>query len=101
MHILSEKMPIGDTGLIDEADANGDEAPPTESIAIRLLRPVFWLYRGLISPFLGAGCRFEPSCSRFAEQAISRHGFFRGTALALARIGRCHPFHPGGYDPVP
>ena len=55
MHILSQKMPSGDTGLIDEADANGDEAPPTESIAIRLLRPVFWLYRGLISPFLGAG----------------------------------------------
>jgi len=101
MHIVSDKMPNPNPREIDAADANGDGAAPTESIAIRLLRPVFWLYRGFISPLLGAGCRFEPSCSRFAEQAISRHGFFRGTALALARIGRCHPFHPGGYDPVP
>jgi len=113
MHIVSENMPNPNIRRAIDADAKDEqksEAPtstplePSEvsdSIAIRLLRPVFWLYRGLISPLLGAGCRFEPSCSRFAEQAIARHGFFRGTALALARIGRCHPFHPGGYDPVP
>jgi len=73
----------------------------SRSVASTLLAPVFWLYRVFISPVLGAGCRFEPSCSHFAEQAIDRHGFFRGVGFALARIGRCHPFHPGGYDPVP
>jgi putative membrane protein insertion efficiency factor len=111
MHIVSDNMPNPNTRRAIDADSNAEQkgeavtpseaSEPSDSIAIRLLRPVFWLYRGLISPLLGAGCRFEPSCSRFAEQAIARHGFFRGTALALARIGRCHPFHPGGYDPVP
>jgi putative membrane protein insertion efficiency factor len=80
-------------------DQMAEDGP--RSLAIVVLRPVFWLYRGLITPLLGPGCRFEPSCSHFAEQAISRHGLIRGVALALARIGRCHPFHPGGYDPVP
>ncbi|MFO0689548.1 MAG: membrane protein insertion efficiency factor YidD [Myxococcota bacterium] len=58
-------------------------------------------YRGLIRPILGPGCRFEPSCSVFAEQAIARHGMRRGLGLAAARILRCHPFHAGGFDPVP
>ena len=104
MYIVSDNMPDARTENADPAlmgDGHVDLRTRPESIAIRLLRPVFWLYRVLISPLLGAGCRFEPSCSHFAEQAIARHGFFRGTALALARIGRCHPFHPGGYDPVP
>ena len=105
MHIVSDNTPNPTTHEALEADPitepQRDVPIASESIAIRLLRSVFWLYRMLISPLLGAGCRFEPSCSHFAEEAIARHGFFRGTALALARIGRCHPFHPGGYDPVP
>ncbi|MFM7142364.1 MAG: membrane protein insertion efficiency factor YidD [Alphaproteobacteria bacterium] len=54
-----------------------------------------------ISPLLGANCRFEPSCSRYADEAIARHGTVHGLALAARRLGRCHPFHPGGFDPVP
>ncbi len=66
-----------------------------------VIRVLFLLYRLLIRPLLGPGCRFEPSCSRFAEDAIDRHGIFRGVTLAFSRVLRCHPFHPGGYDPVP
>lgn len=59
------------------------------------------LYQLLVSPLLGPRCRFHPSCSRFAAEALGEHGVVRGTWLAVRRIGRCHPFHPGGYDPVP
>jgi putative membrane protein insertion efficiency factor len=60
------------------------------------------LYRWTISPLLGATCRFEPSCSRFAETALARYGVVRGVALAMGRLLRCHPWGgPGGYDPTP
>ncbi|MBV2234478.1 MAG: membrane protein insertion efficiency factor YidD [Sterolibacterium sp.] len=58
-------------------------------------------YRYCISPFLGRNCRFYPSCSEYAEEALQRHGALRGTTLALRRVCRCHPWHPGGFDPVP
>jgi len=58
-------------------------------------------YRVVLSPLLGGQCRFVPSCSEFASEAIRRHGVVLGSALALRRIGRCHPWHAGGYDPVP
>jgi len=54
-----------------------------------------------ISPFLGQNCRFYPSCSNYATEAIREHGALRGTALAAKRLCRCHPWHPGGLDPVP
>jgi len=59
------------------------------------------IYQYAISPFLGARCRFEPSCSAYAVEAIERHGVFRGIKLAVRRVLRCHPWNPGGYDPVP
>ena len=59
------------------------------------------VYRFLLSPWLGSNCRFHPSCSCYAQQALRLHGSYRGAMLTLRRIGRCHPWHPGGYDPVP
>jgi hypothetical protein len=58
-------------------------------------------YQLLISPHLGPRCRFHPSCSHYAHQAITTHGAARGSWLALRRLARCHPWHPGGIDPVP
>ena len=65
-----------------------------------LARPII-AYRRWLSPALPARCRFYPSCSAYALEAIARHGAPRGAGLALRRLLRCHPFHPGGYDPVP
>ena len=67
----------------------------------RLLVLFVRAYRLLISPFLGQNCRFYPSCSCYAEEAISTHGGIKGSWLTLKRIGRCHPWHAGGIDPVP
>ncbi len=67
----------------------------------RILLALIAGYKRAISPFLPRACRFYPSCSTYAAEAITRHGPMRGLVLALGRIARCHPFHPGGYDPVP
>jgi len=62
---------------------------------------LLWLYRKLLSPLKPSVCRFYPSCSNYAAEAIKIHGLTRGGWMALRRLGRCHPFHPGGLDPVP
>lgn len=58
-------------------------------------------YQRAVSPLLPPACRFTPTCSHYAVEAYERHGFVRGSLLTIRRIGRCHPFCPGGYDPVP
>lgn len=58
-------------------------------------------YQRFVSPLLPARCRFYPSCSQYALEAVGRHGLIRGSWLAARRLLRCHPFHPGGFDPVP
>ena len=58
-------------------------------------------YQYLLRPLLGANCRFAPTCSEYACEAIEKHGAARGTLLAIRRVLRCHPYHSGGYDPVP
>jgi putative membrane protein insertion efficiency factor len=67
----------------------------------RLLVLLVRFYQRAISPGLPAACRFYPSCSAYAATAIERHGAVKGSWLALRRVSRCHPFHPGGIDPVP
>ena len=66
-------------------------------VALSLLR----LYQRAISPSMPPSCRFVPSCSEYTYQAISKYGVIKGGWLGLKRLLRCHPFHPGGYDPVP
>jgi putative membrane protein insertion efficiency factor len=66
-----------------------------------VIRFLIRAYQLLLSPWLGANCRFYPSCSQYALDAVSEHGSLRGSWLALRRLSRCHPFHSGGYDPVP
>ena len=67
----------------------------------RLLAALIRGYQAAISPLLPPSCRFHPSCSQYALEAVTRHGALRGSWLAARRLARCHPFHPGGYDPVP
>lgn len=67
----------------------------------RLVIGLIRAYQYLISPLLGPHCRFYPSCSQYAVEAIRRHGLLRGGYLSLHRLSRCHPWHPGGLDPVP
>lgn len=80
------------------ADGKGVRGPTP---AARVLMIPIIGYRRLVSPLIAPRCRFEPSCSTYALDALRSHGAMRGLWLTVRRIARCHPFNPGGYDPVP
>ena len=94
--------------MTTEQDGRTDSAVPVIPVpaegpgpVTRMLMAAVSGYRRFLSPLLPPRCRFEPSCSAYALEALRVHGAVRGLWLATARIARCHPFHPGGYDPVP
>lgn len=73
----------------------------TRSAAVVAIRAVISVHRLVLSPLLGPSCRFVPSCSQYALEAVDVHGPWRGAVLAARRVLRCHPFHAAGFDPVP
>ncbi len=85
---------------VAHSDQDPGVRPVTGAAAKVLLLPII-AYRRWVSPALPARCRFYPSCSTYAVEAITTHGALRGFWLTVRRLSRCHPFHPGGYDPVP
>jgi putative membrane protein insertion efficiency factor len=82
-------------GRASRAGAAGGLAP--KRLVVALIRA----YQRWLSPALPPSCRFHPSCSQYALEAVTRYGALRGSWLAVRRLARCHPFHPGGFDPVP
>lgn len=78
-----------------------DEGNRVASALSSLLAMPIHLYRHTVSPLLPRACRFHPSCSAYALAALKEHGPAKGLCLAAGRVLRCHPFHPGGFDPVP
>jgi hypothetical protein len=72
-----------------------------QSVLSRFVLAFIWLYRALLSWLFRGSCRFVPSCSAYAAEAVVRHGASRGLWMTAARLARCHPFSPGGFDPVP
>ena len=77
------------------------EPAHSASPVVVVLRALLYVYRVLVSPLLPRACRFHPTCSQFALDALVEHGAVTGLRLTLARLARCHPWNPGGYDPVP
>ena len=90
-------MPQSPGHTHDEASSSLLGGQPVKPILLFLIR----LYQKAISPLTGPHCRFTPTCSQYAYEAVAVHGAFKGTFLAVCRLLKCHPFHQGGFDPVP
>jgi putative membrane protein insertion efficiency factor len=75
-------------------------SPQRQAAGVFIVRGLLRAYQIVVSPLLGPSCRFAPSCSDYASDAVQRYGVLRGSWLAARRVLRCHPFHPGGWDPV-
>jgi putative membrane protein insertion efficiency factor len=86
---------VSSTAGAGAGEGHGDSFP------VRAVVGLLAAYKRYLSPLLPPACRFRPTCSEFASEAVRRHGLRRGGALSFRRLMRCHPFHPGGYDPVP
>jgi putative membrane protein insertion efficiency factor len=86
---------------VNPSAASGGEGRGGKSAAAWTLLVLVRIYITFLSPFFGGACRFHPSCSNYAAEAIAVHGARRGASLALRRLLRCNPFHQGGFDPVP
>lgn len=92
--------PAAQTGTTQAATPTGSATSPAPTVPARILMLPIRAWR-LFSVHLPARCRFYPSCSQYALEALTLHGAWRGSLLAVRRIGRCHPWHDGGLDPVP
>ena len=97
------KTPPGGPGAADRAPGpkGGSAGVRIHQMVVRPFLLLIDLYRILVSPLLPPSCRFQPTCSEYAREALLRHGLWRGGRLAIWRILRCHPFRTGGWDPVP
>ena len=84
-----------------ESASAGSPPAARPGAAARILLLLIEVYRVTLAPLIGGFCRYLPSCSVYAEEAIRRHGAWPGSRLAVRRVLRCHPFHRGGFDPVP
>ncbi len=107
-HSSSEVSPETADPCDCSQDHRREEPPAQEQLAeqphgalTRLFVSMVRFYQRNISPLKPPVCRFAPSCSEYTRQAIVRYGAFKGTWMGMRRLSRCHPFHPGGYDPVP
>lgn len=93
-------MRDGEPATADASSPLGD-TPPAAGLTVRGALKLIWIYQHYISPFTPPSCRFTPTCSHYTYQAIERFGLWRGCWLGLCRLCKCHPFHRGGYDPLP
>jgi hypothetical protein len=77
------------------------KSPAQKSITQKIVLGLIRVYQRVLSPLLGSNCRFYPTCSHYTYEAIAKYGVVKGGWMGLRRIGRCHPWHAGGFDPVP